>query len=243
MDDAELMTIGRFARLTGLSIHALRHYDDVDLLTPAHTDPQTGYRRYVRDQIRLARLIRRLRWVDLPIEEIRLVLAGGDRAAAVLAEHRRRLDRGRALLAARIEDVDHLSEEGITMPTPLSGCRPVQLKIAVDDRAGAVEFYRAAFGFRYDVTRRTDDADHSSFVFGTYGRDDFFLLHLVDDPLDTDRPGSTTFGLLVDDVDARHAGALAAGGVEAVAPRDRQGMPRGSAVRDPSGNWIWLYQG
>jgi DNA-binding transcriptional MerR regulator len=55
--DAELMTIGRFARLTGLSIHALRHYDDVSLLIPAHTDPQTGYRRYERDQIRLAHLI------------------------------------------------------------------------------------------------------------------------------------------------------------------------------------------
>jgi DNA-binding transcriptional MerR regulator len=43
---AELLTIGRFARLTGLSIHALRHYDDVSLLIPAHTDPQTGYRHY-----------------------------------------------------------------------------------------------------------------------------------------------------------------------------------------------------
>ena len=93
------------------------------------------------------------------------------------------------------------------------------------------------------MTRRTDDADHSSFVFGTYCENGFFLLHLVDDPLDTDRPGPTTFGLLVDDLDARHAGAVAAGAVEAVAPRGRQGMPRSSAVRDPSGNWIWLYQG
>lgn len=54
MDDTDLLTIGRFARLTGLSIHALRNYDDVSLLIPAHTDPQTGYRRYGRDQIRLA---------------------------------------------------------------------------------------------------------------------------------------------------------------------------------------------
>lgn len=40
------MTIGRFAQLSGLSIHALRHYDDVGLLEPAVVDAATGYRRY-----------------------------------------------------------------------------------------------------------------------------------------------------------------------------------------------------
>jgi DNA-binding transcriptional MerR regulator len=29
VDDAELMTIGHFARLTGLSVGTLRHYDEV----------------------------------------------------------------------------------------------------------------------------------------------------------------------------------------------------------------------
>jgi hypothetical protein len=28
-----------------------------------------------------------------------------------------------------------------------------------------------------------------------------------------------------------------------MAPHKPEGMPRCSAVRDPSGNWIWLYQG
>jgi predicted enzyme related to lactoylglutathione lyase len=47
----------------------------------------------------------------------------------------------------------------------------------------------------------------------------------------------------VDDLDDRHKRALAAGGTEGVPPRDLEGMPRCSAARDPSGNWIWLYQG
>ncbi len=42
MDDGRL-SIGRFARLTGLSIHALRHYDEVGLLRPDMVDPDTGY--------------------------------------------------------------------------------------------------------------------------------------------------------------------------------------------------------
>lgn len=243
MSDDELVTIGHFARLSGLSVHALRHYDDVGLLAPAAVDPDTGYRRYRHDQIGRARLIRALRWTDLPVEEIRAVLDHPGDAHDVLERHRRRLERQRELLTARLGDVDRFLEEGITMPTVQTGARPVQLKVTVDDGAAAIAFYQQAFGFRYDVTRRTEDGDHSSFLFGSYGRDDFFLLHLLDDPDDTDRLGPATFGLLVDDLDTTHARAVAAGGTEVVTPHSPEGMPRCSAVKDPSGNWIWLYQG
>jgi predicted enzyme related to lactoylglutathione lyase len=126
---------------------------------------------------------------------------------------------------------------------PVSGCRPVQIKLAVDDVDAAVTFYQRAFGFQYDVTRRTDQADYSGFVFSKYGENDFFLLDLLDDPTDADRPGLTTFGLLVEDLHESHGQALAAGATEMTSPSDAQGMPRCSAVKDPSGNWIWLYQG
>lgn len=124
----------------------------------------------------------------------------------------------------------------------VAGCRPVQIKLAVDDTDEAIGFYREAFGFRYDLTRRTQDADYSSFVFGTYGQDGFFLLHLKSDPSDADRPGPTTFGLSVEDLDEFHARALAAGGTEVAPPHNPEGMPRCSAVKDPSGKWIWLCQ-
>jgi predicted enzyme related to lactoylglutathione lyase len=128
------------------------------------------------------------------------------------------------------------------MPTHHVGCRPVQIKIAVEDMAGAIAFYREAFGFRYEVTRRTENEDHSSFVFGTYGQDGFFLIHLQDDPGEVDRLGPSTFGLLVDDLETVHARAIGAGGTEVVSPCTPEGMPRASAIRDPSGNWVWLYQ-
>lgn len=243
MDD-ELMMIGRFARISGLSIHALRHYDDVGLLSPAAVDPVSGSRRYRRSQLRSARLTRALRSADLPIEEIRQVIEDKTEASArdVLARHRRRLERQQSMVAARIGTVDRLIERGITMPGLQSGCRPVQIKIAVADTKGAVAFYEQAFGFRYDVTRRTTDENFSGFLFGEYDQDNFFLLHLIDDQADTDRPGPSTFGLSVEDLDAFHAQAIAAGAIEVVAPHDPESMPRCSAVRDPSGNWIWLYQ-
>ena len=126
---------------------------------------------------------------------------------------------------------------------PVTACRPVQIKLAVDDVDAAVTFYEQAFGFHYDVTRRTDEADYSGFVFSRYGENDFFLLHLIDARGDADRPGPTTFGLLVEDLNESHGKALDAGATEMTAPHDAQGMPRCSAVKDPSGNWIWLYQG
>jgi predicted enzyme related to lactoylglutathione lyase len=128
------------------------------------------------------------------------------------------------------------------VPTIRSGCRPVQIKLAVEDKRRAVEFYPAAFGLRYEVIRRTEDEDYSDIQFGEYGQGDFFLLSLLDDPAHTDQPGATTFGLLADDLDIIHTQALGAGATEAVAPHDPEGMPRCSAVKDPDDNWIRLYQ-
>jgi len=90
--------------------------------------------------------------------------------------------------------------------------------------------------------RHTGQKDYSAFLFGVYGQPDFFLLHLICGQDRMDLPGRSTFGLLVDDLDGCHARAVEAGATEVIAPRDVEGMPRNSAVRDPSGNWISLTQ-
>jgi DNA-binding transcriptional MerR regulator len=89
-----LIPIGRFARLTGLSIGALRHYDELGILRPADVDRFTAYRRYRRDQLETARTIRRLRDLELPIDEIRAVLAADDPAEQrrLIADHRARIE-------------------------------------------------------------------------------------------------------------------------------------------------------
>jgi DNA-binding transcriptional MerR regulator len=101
--DDDLLTIGRFARLTGLSVGALRHYDELDLLRPADVDRFTGYRRYRRAQLETARTIARLRDLEVPLDEIREVLAMDDPA-----EQRRRLAIHRARIAARSDRLTRL---------------------------------------------------------------------------------------------------------------------------------------
>lgn len=257
MREDDLIPIGQFAQLTGLTIHALRHYDDVDLLRPAATDPSTGYRRYARSQAAVARMITELRRLDLPIEEIRPMLADPEGAAATVAlqQHRDRLERAAIRIADQLHTIDRYLSEGIamsdtmsntmsdTMSTMITTPTPVLLKVAVDDLGAAREFYGAAFGLQEQVARHTDDADFPGYIFGEYGQPGFFLIFLTqNDRNELDRPGPSTFGLLVPDLDAAHARALKAGAVEAFPPRDAQGMPRHSAVKDPSGNWIGLTQ-
>jgi DNA-binding transcriptional MerR regulator len=121
----ELLSIGRFGRRSGLSIGALRHYHERGLLIPAHVDPATSYRSYAADQLDDARLIGRLRELDLGLAEIRAILhAGQAERSALLAEHRTRLQ---ALLSRTQRQIHWLNraidhEEPImttTTPTPI----------------------------------------------------------------------------------------------------------------------------
>jgi DNA-binding transcriptional MerR regulator len=70
----DLLTIGEFSRLVGVTPSALRYYDDVGLLVPAEVSPGTGYRRYARKQRRRAVIIRMLRDAGLSLADIRQVV-------------------------------------------------------------------------------------------------------------------------------------------------------------------------
>lgn len=71
---ARLLSIGQFAELTGLTPRALRLYACEGLLSPCVTNPQTGYRYYTQDQAEIAERIRLLRSIDLPLDNIYLLL-------------------------------------------------------------------------------------------------------------------------------------------------------------------------
>ncbi len=72
------LSIGDFSRATHLSIKALRYYHQVGLLEPAEVDPATGHRRYTSDQIVSAQVIKRLRSLDMPVDEVGAVIRTAD---------------------------------------------------------------------------------------------------------------------------------------------------------------------
>jgi DNA-binding transcriptional MerR regulator len=118
------LTIGQAARRAGVTAKALRHYDRIGLLHPAFVDPVTGYRFYHGEQVDQARLIRQLRALDLPLDEIRRLLAlAPDRAAftAALAVHRRRIETRLHRLRGVLHRLDHLLTDPIDSEESLMG--------------------------------------------------------------------------------------------------------------------------
>jgi PPM family protein phosphatase len=117
----DLLTIGAFSRASRLSPKALRLYDSLGLLTPAHVDEVSGYRFYRPDQLERARLVAWLRRLGMPLARIGVVcdLArdAPDQAAAQVAAYWAETE---AELAARRDLADHLisylSQEEPVMP-------------------------------------------------------------------------------------------------------------------------------
>jgi DNA-binding transcriptional MerR regulator/uncharacterized glyoxalase superfamily protein PhnB len=226
----DLLSIGGFSLVSGLSVTALRYYDEIGILAPAWVDPATGYRRYRLDQLRTAATIRALRRIELPVGAVREILERPDLAVDALRRHRGQLATRAHQLSEMVQTVDHYIEAGGIM-TALQAARIVQVTISVTDKPAAVAFYQKAFGASYQP-------EISSLQFGDYPDDDFFLLTIEAEQ----GFGPSRFGLTVAGIDEAHRRALAAGGTEVEAPYDAAWKPRSSGVRDPSGNVISLFE-
>jgi DNA-binding transcriptional MerR regulator len=71
-----MFSIGEFARLGGVSVRTLRHYDEIGLLRPAKVDPLTGYRGYTAAQLGQLNRIMALKELGLSLVQARRLLDG-----------------------------------------------------------------------------------------------------------------------------------------------------------------------
>lgn len=110
-----------------------------------------------------ARLYATLRRLQVPVDTMRAVRDRG--VDAVLAEHRERLRAKAGSLAQLIETVEHYLEKGL----PVNTRRIAQVTITTYDLPTSIAFYRDAFDASYHE-------EISSFQFGAYPDDDFFLV-------------------------------------------------------------------
>lgn len=94
------MRIGEFARLTGMPISVLRHYDKEGLLCPSHVDYFTGYRDYSVDQIEQAHKIELLKSSGLSLKEIRDILENADNVELIEGILNHRESEYQSMLAA-----------------------------------------------------------------------------------------------------------------------------------------------
>jgi DNA-binding transcriptional MerR regulator len=121
VNSGELVGIGAFAQLSGLTVETLRHYHQVGLLVPVEVDDRTGYRRYGLSQLPRARTLAALREVGMPLEDVAAIVDITDRRArqALLFEHRRRLTEVARHAAGRVVAMDRMINREDVMESPL----------------------------------------------------------------------------------------------------------------------------
>jgi DNA-binding transcriptional MerR regulator len=156
MPDRDLISIGRFARLTGLSVGALRHYDEHGILTPASVNPETSYRMYRRDQVETALLIRLLRDMDVSLDEIRAFLAANtDERRGRLARHRARIQ----ARADRLHGILHHLNQETPMTSPATPTSAGDLLEAAAHRRLAAELFNHVWRLLEAEERTREDDD------------------------------------------------------------------------------------
>lgn len=94
------MNIKQAQQLSGVSSDNIRFYEKQGLLCPRR-DPENDYRKYTEEDIQILKLIRLLRMLDMPLEQVRAVLSGSLPLPEAAARQKKRLeDRSRQLAEA-----------------------------------------------------------------------------------------------------------------------------------------------
>lgn len=139
-----MLSIGEFARLAGVSVRMLRHYDGIGLLRPERVDPATGYRSYGPSQLDRANRLVALKDLGFTLEEVGLMLAGSgsERVALLLRERRAQLQsqlsddtRRLRLVEARLRSIEKENPVHTFTEASLPELRVAQLSATITEMA------------------------------------------------------------------------------------------------------------
>jgi MerR family transcriptional regulator, thiopeptide resistance regulator len=122
-------TVGRLARLSGLSVRSLRHYDEIGLLVPSQRS-DAGYRLYSDSDIERLYRIQSLRELGWTLAEVQTALADGGVSIPQVLERQiaslqTQIEHATALHARLVHLRDHLSQH--RPPEPVEWLAAVEL--------------------------------------------------------------------------------------------------------------------
>ena len=145
-----MFTVGELAKLTGITVRTLHHYDEIGLVVPSERTA-AGYRIYGdADVVRLHHVLL-LREIGMPLTEIAAAIDGAARET-LLRDHRAALVARRARIDAMLAALDALEAlEAHTEGDPMQpddvksmfdGFDPKQYEDEARDRWGETEAYK-----------------------------------------------------------------------------------------------------
>lgn len=106
------MKINEVEALAGITKKNIRFYEEQGLLNPRR-NPENGYRDYGDEEVQVLRRIRLLRKLDVPIDEIRLMLQGVHTVADGMRRHLITLERAQRNLQQSVQLCQELSRQDI----------------------------------------------------------------------------------------------------------------------------------
>jgi DNA-binding transcriptional MerR regulator len=149
-------TVGDLSRLTGVTVRALHHYDEIGLVRPSQRSA-AGYRLYGEHDVLRLQQVLVLRELGVPLDEIAAAIDEATDRAALLRKHREALLEKRGRIDAMVAAVDaalRVLEEGTKKMRPedfreiFDGFNPEDHEEEVQQRWGHTEAYK-------ETTRRT----------------------------------------------------------------------------------------
>ena len=126
-EDHMAFTVGELSRLTGVTVRALHHYDEIGLVRPSQRSA-AGYRIYSDGDVLRLQQVLVFRELGVPLDAIGTAIDEASDRAALLRKHRRELAEKRTRIDAMLAAVDAALgalEKGKTM-------QPVDVKKMFD---------------------------------------------------------------------------------------------------------------
>jgi MerR family transcriptional regulator, thiopeptide resistance regulator len=143
-------TVGELARLTGVTVRALHHDDEIGLVRPSQRSA-AGYRLYGDDDVLRLQQVLVFRELGVPLDEIAAAVDRETDRAALLRKHREALVVKRGRIDAMVSAVDaalRVLEEGTAKMRPedfkdmFDGFDPQAYEEEVQQRWGHTEAYK-----------------------------------------------------------------------------------------------------
>jgi MerR family transcriptional regulator, copper efflux regulator len=122
---SEELTISQVAHMTGINAKAIRYYESIGLL-PSPARRANSYRRYSMADVNRLILLRRIRYLGVPLTEAKTLLRGATdaRCADVQQDLLQLVNTRLVSLDQEIAELQHLRDEMQAYQRKLENCHP-----------------------------------------------------------------------------------------------------------------------
>jgi DNA-binding transcriptional MerR regulator len=144
------LKVSDVARLAGVSIRTLHHYDEIGLVRPSARSP-AGYRLYAQSDLERLQQVLFFRELDFPLDEVKRIVADPDFDVGAALQMQRRLLTERAIrikaLIAAVDAAIDSNQKGIAMTNEerfevFGDFDPSKYEDEAKERWGASDTYR-----------------------------------------------------------------------------------------------------